>query len=208
MEPGASAKPIGAGYVNPANPVILQGAHGLAVEGLSVYRHFVALSYRTDSLPHVAVMTKEQAVADFLAGRPWSFRELVPPALEHDWDADLEADDAETAASMTGDDAAGPHPHDAVADGGDRTGDDGGDVADAPVMVTTWDGAADDLLPGETRRLYSIGIGGNASYEVPRMRYSFSSYTRPGELHELDPATGRDVLLKNCLLYTSPSPRD
>lgn len=208
VEPGASAKPIGAGYVNPANPVILQGAHGLAVEGLSVYRHFVALSYRTDSLPHVAVMTKEQAVADFLAGRPWSFRELVPPALEHDWDADLEADDAETAASMTGDDAAGPHPHDAVADGGDRTGDDGGDVADAPVMVTTWDGAADDLLPGETRRLYSIGIGGNASYEVPRMRYSFSSYTRPGELHELDPATGRDVLLKKAAVLGDFDPRD
>lgn len=41
------------------------------------------------------------------------------------------------------------------------------------------DGASDDHLPGETRRLYTIGVGGNPSYEAPRMRYSFASYTRP-----------------------------
>ena len=39
-------------------------------------------------------------------------------------------------------------------------------------------------MPGETRRLYSIGVGGNPSYDAPRMRYSFASYTRPGELHD------------------------
>ncbi len=42
-------------------------------------------------------------------------------------------------------------------------------------------------MPGETRRLYSIGVGGNPSYDAPRMRYSFASYTRPGELHDYDP---------------------
>ena len=53
-------------------------------------------------------------------------------------------------------------------------------------------------MPGETRRLYSIGVGGNPSYDAPRMRYSFSSYTRPGELHDIDPATGEDRLLKRA----------
>ena len=31
------------------------------------------------------------------------------------------------------------------------------------------DGASDDHLPGETRRLATIGVGGNPSYEAPRM---------------------------------------
>ena len=30
------------------------------------------------------------------------------------------------------------------------------------------------------------------------MRYTFSGYTRPGELHEFDPATGEDLLLKRA----------
>lgn len=57
-------------------------------------------------------------------------------------------------------------------------------------------------------RLYSIGAGGNPSYEAPRMRYSFSSYTRPGELHEIDPATGEDVLLKRAKVLGDFNPRD
>lgn len=211
VEPGASAQPVGAGYVNACNPTILQGAHGLAIEGIAIHRHFVALSYRTDGLPHVAVMTKRQAAADFLAGRPWEFRELTPPALEDDWDADLAADAAEIATSMSEDDAAGPHPHHGAADS-DRGGvsdEVAGDVATGvPAMVTTWDGAADDLLPGETRRLYAIGTGGNPSYDAPRMRYSFSSYTRPGELHEIDPATGEDRLLKRATVLGDFDPRD
>ena len=86
MEAGAGAKPAGTAYSNPANPRILQGAHGLAIEGIAIHRHFVTLAYRTDGLPHVAAMTKTQAAEDFLAGRPWSFRELMPPALDGDWD--------------------------------------------------------------------------------------------------------------------------
>ncbi|MEE1296802.1 MAG: prolyl oligopeptidase family serine peptidase, partial [Bifidobacterium sp.] len=53
-------------------------------------------------------------------------------------------------------------------------------------------------LGGSAGRLYSIGSGGNPSYDAPRMRYSFTSYTRPGELHEFDPATGDDRLLKRA----------
>ena len=207
FESGARARRIGEAYVNPVNPAIVQGAHGLAIEGLAIYRHFVALSYRTDGLPRVAVMTKEQAAADFLAGRPWAFRELVPPALDDDWDVEPSLDDDDAV-----DDAAGPHPHAAVggdADAGGNVPSADGDADDqSPHMVDTWDGAADDLLPGETRRLYSIGSGGNPSYEAPRMRYSFSSYTRPGELHDVDPCTGDDRLLKRAAVLGDFDPRN
>ena len=191
-EPGATARPIGAAYRNPANPAILQGAHGLAIEGIAIHRHFVSLSYRAGGLVHSALMTKEQAAADFLAGRPWSFRELNPPALDGDWDAYAQA------AALAADDAADAPSADADA----SLPGEGND------MVTTWDGAADDLLPGETRRLYTIGAGGNPSYDAPRMRYSFSSYTRPGELHEIDPATGEDRLLKRGVVLGGFDPRD
>jgi oligopeptidase B len=130
VEPGASGKRINTEYSTADNPAILQNTRGLAIEGIGMYRHFVVLSYRADSLPHVAVMTKAQALADFQAGRPWAFHEVRP--------------------------------------------------------------ATDQ--PG--RHLYSIGAGGNPSYDAPRMRYSFASYTTPGQLHELDPSTGEDVVLK------------
>ena len=204
VEPGASGYPVGAAYVNPANPVILRGAHGLAIEGIAIHRWFVVLSYRTDGLPHIAVMTKDQAAQDFLAGRPWAFRMLTPPALEDDWDEDVAQDDAEP---LHGDDAAGPHgPH--AADELSSVLGPARAAVNALSMVSTTDGAADDLLPGETRRLYSIGSGGNPSYLAPRMRYSFSSYTRPGELHEYDPATGCDVLLKRANVLGDFDPRD
>ena len=57
VDPGASSMPIGTPYSNPCNPAILQGAHGLGIEGISIHRHFVALQYRAESLPHIAVMT-------------------------------------------------------------------------------------------------------------------------------------------------------
>ena len=57
VEPGASSMPIGTPYSNPCNPAILQGAHGLGIEGISIHRHYVALQYRAESLTHIAVMT-------------------------------------------------------------------------------------------------------------------------------------------------------
>ena len=125
----------------------------------------MTLAYRTDGLPHVAAMTKTQAAEDFLAGRPWSFRELMPPALDGDWDVPGRADDGAAE-------------------------------------------AAGGTLPGATHRLYSIGTGGNPSYDAPRMRYTFSSYTRPGELHEYDPATGHDELLKRARVLGDFDPRE
>ncbi|MDF7640350.1 S9 family peptidase [Bifidobacterium sp. ESL0784] len=132
VEPGASGKRVDTPYWNIVNSSILQGARGLGIEGIAMYRNFVVLSYRKDSLPHIAVMTKDEALQDFLAHRSWRFRELRP------------------------------------------------DVEDG------------------NERLYSIGAGGNPSYDVPRLRYSFSSYTQPGQLRELDVATGKSRLLKQA----------
>ena len=155
-----SRMPVSTAYRNPSNPAILDGARGLGIEGIALHRHFVSLAYRADGMPHVAVMTKDQAASDFLAGRPWSFRELTPPGLDDD-----------------------------PCDGSDGAGDGWG-------------------LPGRTERLYSVGTGGNPSYEAPRVRYSFSSFTRPGELHEYDPATGDDVTLKRARVLGGVDPRD
>ena len=162
-EQGQPNKPISTPYSNCNNPAILQGLRGLGIEGIAMHRHFVSLSYRADGLPHVAVMTKRAAAEDFLAGRPWRFEELEPPALQGDWDAQ------ETSGESDGIEAA---------------------------------------LPGQTRRLYSISTGGNPSYDSPRMRYSFTSYTRPGELREFDPATGADRLLKRAKVLGCFDPRE
>ena len=174
-EHGEPDKPITEAYFNAVNPAILQGAHGLGIEGIALHRNFVSLSYRA------------AAAADFLAGRPWRFTELLPPALEDDWD--MVADDRE---NFTG-------------DHGEILWTEDGAPTD---HTSSSDGASDDHLPGETRRLYTIGVGGNPSYEAPRMRYSFASYTRPGELHEIDPATGEDALLKRATVLGNFNPRD
>ncbi|KFI92035.1 oligopeptidase B [Bifidobacterium saguini DSM 23967] len=197
-ERGDMGRPITEAYFNPLNPAILQGAHGLGIEGIALHRYFVTLSYRSDGQPHVAYTTKQAAAADFLAGRPWRFTELLPPPLENDWDM-VAADRSDS----TGDHGERLWTDDTAADA----------VADASVAVpqdhtSSFDGASDDHLPGETRRLYNIGTGGNPSYDAPRMRYSFASYTRPGELHEIDPATGRDTLLKRATVLGDFDPRD
>lgn len=195
-EHGEPDRPITEAYFNPVNPAILQGAHGLGIEGIGLHRNFVSLSYRSDGQPHVAYMTKADAAEDFLAGRPWRFRELLPPPLEDDWDM-VAADRSD----MTGD-----HGETLWQNG--ESGVGGSQGAHPTDHTSSSDGASDDHLPGETRRLYTIGIGGNPSYDAPRMRYSFASYTRPGELHEIDPVTGRDTLLKRATVLGDFDPRN
>lgn len=168
VEAGASHRAVGEPYDCQTNPALLRGLGGLAIEGIALHRHFVVLRYRAQSLPHIAVMTKEQAARDFLSGEPWHFVQVAPPALADDWDNGASAGAGAGADTST--------------DACDGISPDG----------TAFDGVV--LEP--VRRLYSIGTSGNPSYDAPGMRYAFSSYTRPGELRELDPATGRDVLLK------------
>lgn len=75
-----------------SNPAILQGAHGLGIEGISIHRHFVALQYRAEPAAHRGDDETGRR-RDFLAGRPWRFTELVPHALEDDWDVDESVDE-------------------------------------------------------------------------------------------------------------------
>ncbi|MFT8356393.1 MAG: S9 family peptidase [Bifidobacterium aquikefiri] len=137
--------PIDTPDSNPQNPKILQGARGLNIESLDIHEHFITLGYRSNSLTHLAVITKQQAIEDYRAQRPWDFKEIIPQPV-----------------------------------GGDARGE----------------------------ALFSIGTAGNPSYEVPRLRYSFSSFTNPAELHELDPATGSDVLLKRAKVMGNFNPDD
>lgn len=83
---GASAMPVGTPYDDATNPQILRGVRGLAVEGIAMHEHFVALSYRANGLPKLAVMSKQQAAQDFLGRRPWQFAEVNVPELDGDWD--------------------------------------------------------------------------------------------------------------------------
>ncbi|KFJ04733.1 peptidase S9 [Bifidobacterium subtile] len=174
LEAGASTKSVCTPYYDPRNPAMLQGVRGLGIEGIALHRNFVSLSYRANSLPHIAVMTKQDAAQDFLAGRPWRFREIEPQ--------EAESQDGEGGKERTGE----------LRKAG-KSGESG---------------EAAKLKPKEPKRLYSFGTGGNPSYDAPRMRYSFGSYTRPAELHELDPATGEDVLLKRAQMLGGFDARD
>ncbi|WEV59347.1 prolyl oligopeptidase family serine peptidase [Bifidobacterium sp. ESL0728] len=175
VEPGASRKPVNTPYSNPGNPEILRGAHGLGIEGIAMYRNFVVLSYRKDSLPHIAVMTKSDALEDFLAHRPWRFDELKPET------------DCMPACDGSGNEA----DSDKAADSGDRL------LAQHSKLPKS----GNDDPASCADRLYSISAGGNPSYNVPRLRYSFASYTQPGQLRELDVATGESKLLKRAKVH-------
>ncbi|MDO4913688.1 MAG: prolyl oligopeptidase family serine peptidase [Bifidobacteriaceae bacterium] len=65
-------------FFDDTNPKILQGSRGLSVDGLSLYQHFVLLSYRSNGLTHLAYMRKQDALEDFLADKPWDFIEINP----------------------------------------------------------------------------------------------------------------------------------
>lgn len=59
----------------------------------AIHRHFVALQYRAESLPHVAVMTRWPQPRIFWQAGCRRFTELVPHALEDDWDVDESVDE-------------------------------------------------------------------------------------------------------------------
>ena len=174
VELEASSKPITQPYSNPQNPEILQNEVGLSISGLSIYEHYVALSYRAQGLPRIAVMSKDMAAQDFLAGRPWRFRQVRPEeVVQHDV-AHVDMLRIEKPASVSESASAS---------------------VSAPARARV---SLADITPDEINhnRLFSIAMTGNPSYEAPRMRYAFGSYATLGQLRELDPATGEDRLLK------------
>ena len=83
---GEPDKPITEAYFNAVNPAILQGAHGLGIEGIALHRNFVSLSYPCRRPAARGIHDQERGCRRLLAGRPWRFTELLPPALEDDWD--------------------------------------------------------------------------------------------------------------------------
>lgn len=145
---GASIKPISTPYDDPHNPEILQHAVGLSIEGMAIYRTYVALAYRCDGLTHLAVVDKAQACADWLAARPWRFHEIRVP------------------------------------------------LSVSKTSSAAFGGRAKRLGQLSDDRPYVIGMVGNSSYDAPNMRYAYSSYTRLGQLREIDPLTGKDILLR------------
>ncbi|WP_421780445.1 S9 family peptidase [Gardnerella sp. KA00390] len=175
LEPGASKKAVSEPYYNSKNPKILQGTCGLSIDGLSVYKNYVALSFRANGLPQLAVMPKSNAVEDFNAGRPWRFIRVGAEGFIK-----------ETAEEW--------QPTDVVKD-------NLSDLSNLSIQNQNQNTARIELSKitneqDKNSRVYLIGATGNPSYEAPRMRYSCSSYATLGSLREIDPITGKDVLLK------------
>ena len=171
IEKGASKKAISEPYYNSKNPKILQGLRGLSVDGLSVYKNYVALSFRANGLPQLAVMTKSNAVEDFKSGCPWRFRLVKEDGfVEDSCDSVVSCDSLD--------------PNDSCA----KVGSCSTSARKELSKIT--------LEQAKNSRISLIGATGNPCYEAPKIRYSCSSYATLGALKELDIATGKSVLLK------------
>ena len=172
IEKGASKKAISEPYYNSKNPKILQGLRGLSVDGLSVYKNYVALSFRANGLPQLAVMTKSNAVEDFKSGCPWRFRLVKEDGFVED-----SCDSVVSCDSLDLNDSC---------------------AKVASFRSTSARKELSKITPEQAKnsRISLIGATGNPCYEAPKIRYSCSSYATLGALKELDIATGKSVLLK------------
>lgn len=172
IEKGASKKAISEPYYNSKNPKILQGLRGLSVDGLSVYKNYVALSFRANGLPKLAVMTKSNAVEDFKSGCPWRFRLVKEDGFVED-----SCDSVVSCDSLDLNDSC---------------------AKVASFRFTSARKELSKITPEQAKnsRISLIGATGNPCYEAPKIRYSCSSYATLGALKELDIATGKSVLLK------------
>ena len=173
-EDSASKKPICQPYNCEQNPEILRNSVGLSISGLSMYKNYVALAYRAQGLPHLAVVSKKRAAEDFLNGKPWRFYEVQPQSvLEHE------------STCVNVQNVSISHANN----------------LESCITNQTKSSSRESLCKIskeeiKNNRLFSISMTGNPSYEAPRMRYAFGSYATLGQLRELDPSSGEDVLLK------------
>lgn len=155
---------------------------GQRIEGIEFYRDYVVLSYRREGMTRLAVVSSRQAAADFQAGRPWAFRDVLPGKGLGGL-ADLDPVDH----GVRGDE-------DAAAGAAASVAAQRRVAAENASRISDMSGSAS--RDGSGGRLWSIGSVGSPSYEAPFLRYSYGSYTMPPQVHELDPSTGEDVLLR------------
>lgn len=186
---GASNMPISTPYFAAENPKIMQGCVGLSIDGLSMYKNYALITYRADGLPHLAVVSKSEAVKDFLDARPWNFREIcvndILDSAECSDSAACSLFDAECFDSSKS--STESSVNSSVADSSTK---------DSSVLQTRVKLQTISQKDVNSNRLYSIYPVGNPSYEAPCLRYAFSSYATLGQLRELNPITGEDRLLK------------
>ncbi|MFU0663195.1 S9 family peptidase [Gardnerella vaginalis] len=187
-ESDASKKPICELYDSPQNPEILRNTVGLSVSGLSVYKNYVALAYRAQGLPHLAVISKKRAAEDFLNGRPWRFYEIRPQNVLDCESTRVNIENAETAENAGSYESAGGAETAETAENSEYRSETQANSRAALANISQKEIS--------NNRLFGIGMTGNPSYEAPRMRYAFGSYATLGQLREFNPSTGEDVLLK------------
>ncbi len=159
---------------------------GLRIEGIEIYRRFLVLAYRRGGVPRLAVCTKSAATAAFRQGRPWPFRDVEPgkglgdPAdldpVDHDGDAHHSAD--------RGSSEDGPESSHSR------------QAARQTSATLSADASSSDITTQIDGPVWDIDSVGMPSYDEPHLRYTYGSWTRPSQLHELDVATGADRLLK------------
>lgn len=53
-----------------------------------------------------------------------------------------------------------------------------------------------EITPGRNDKLFAIGFGSNPTYEAPVVRYGYSSFTQPSQIHQLNVLTGEDEVLR------------
>ena len=159
---------------------------GLRIEGIEIYRRFLVLAYRRGGVPRLAVCTKADATHAFREGRPWPFRDVEPgKGLGNPAELDpVDHDRAAHHSASCGPSADGPESQISRQAAGQTSATLSSDVP-TPAITTQIDGPVWDID--------SVGM---PSYDEPHLRYTYGSWTRPAQLHELNVETGADRLLK------------
>ena len=189
----ASNMPISTPYFAAENPSIMQGCVGLSIDGLSMYKNYALITYRANGLPHLAVVSKAEAVKDFLDARPWNFREICVNNI-------LDSAECSDFAECSSFDAEcfdfNKSSTESYANSSVKDSSVNSSVKDSSSFQTRVKLQTISQRDVNANRLYSIYPVGNPSYEAPCLRYAFSSYATLGQLRELNPITGEDRLLK------------